>query len=373
MTNVGLMHLDANLTEGIITSKINLNDFDLGSVFNDTIFGAINLETQISGKINDNSIKSITSKSELSSAFYNGYTYRNGNASLEWSDDKLVFEANLADTSLSASINGNIYEKDSVNHFNVFLDLEKSNLHHLNLVDEDFSVSGNINIDMDIKSRDDFKGMITAKDIHLEKSDDSFHIEALSFESDINENYTNFNFQSEIVDATLTGNTKLNEIKDAIIDHLDLYISLPDSIVSEKDFEFELNLDLKNPDLFTEFLIKDLDEIKLDKCFMKYNDKADILKADIIIPNLIYNEMEFYGLSFFIDSKLDEATARLALNSLSYDSASIHNLELHSFFEPEKAELSFTIHDLMDSLKYQLITQLYYKDSIYKMIVAHLS
>ena len=370
VTDIGQMHMDANLTEGIITSTINLNDFDLGSALNDTIYGAINLQTQINGVINDNSIKSITSKSELSSAFYNGYTYKNGNVSLDWSDDKLVFEANLSDTSLSASINGNIYEKDSVNHFNVFLDLEKSNLHHLNLVDEDFSVSGKVNVDMDIKSQVDFKGVINAEDIQLGKLDNSFHIDALSFETDLNEDYTNFNFRSEIADAKLTGNTKLNEIKDAIIDHLDLYITLPDSIVSEKDFEFEFSMDLKNPDLFTEFLIKDLKEIKLDKCFMKYNDKADILEADIIIPNLIYNNMEFQGLSFFIDSKSDEATARLALNSLSYDSASIHNLQLHSFFESEQAELSFTIHDLMDSLKYQMITQLYYKDSIYKMILA---
>ena len=370
MTEIGEMHMEANLSQGIFSSTLNLIDVNLGSILNDTTYGEVNLQTQINGELKDKTIKSFTSKTQMSSACFNGYTYSNGNVSIEWADNNFIFDANLADTSLSATINGNIYEKDSINHFTLFLDLENSNLQNLSLVDDFFTVSGNINIDMDIKSQDDFRGLITAANIQLEKSDNSFHIDALSFESDINENYTNFNFRSEIVDAALTGNTKLSEIKDAIIDHLDLYITLPDSIVSTKEFEFEFNMDLKNPALFTEFLIKDLEEIKLEKCFMKYNDKADILQADIIIPELNYNNLVFQGLSFIIDSEADKATTWLELNSLSYDSAIIHNLQLHAEFESEQAESSFTIYDFTDSLKYQLITQLYYKDSIYKMTIA---
>lgn len=369
VTDIGQVYFEGILFDDKLSTDLELANLNIGKLLNDSTYGEINLESRIEAKITDNALTNLASITKLTSVEFNDYVYRNSELSLDWKDGAIDFDAYLSDTSLLAELKGQYIEKDSVNHVNFLLSLEKSNLQQLKFTDDYFSVTGDLNVDMDIVSADVFKGLIEIENVDLTKSDNSFHIDALRFESDINERYTNFNFRSEILDAEMTGNTKIAELKDAFIDHLDLFIKLPDSIINQKDFNFEINLELKKPDLFTKFLIEDLGEIQLEKCHLKYDDAADILEAEVIVPRMIYKETIYDNLRLVIDSKSDLADVTLALNSITADYASINNLELHSVFTNQQSDFSFSIHDLSDSLKYQLSTRLNYEDSIYKMAI----
>lgn len=366
-TDLGNAIIIASLSDGNIASTIALEEIDIGSITKNSALGSMSSTSHVEAQLQEFSLNNLYSKTDLHSFHFNGYTYRNATLDLSWKDEGIVSEMQVNDSSLVAHVIGEYNSLDTGKHMVLSLDVEKSNLQTMNFTNDYFAVIGKANINMNVISSDIFNGMITAAQITLEKENSSFQIDTLSFKSDINENYTNFDLQSEIFEAKLTGNTKLSELKDAIIDQLDLYISLPDSIVNDKDFDFKFHLDLKNPDIFTAFLIEGLEDLKFEKCFMEYNDRRDYLVAEIAFPRIKYNSFIFEDLSLSIDSKGESAISKLNLASFIYDTLRINNIAFRSEFEYNKAKSFIRIHDLNEKLKYQLISTLSYQDSIYEI------
>lgn len=366
-SDFGQIILNANLINDQVISDFAFINLDVGAIVKDSIFGFINFRGNIEGALIDNDLHSLNLKSQLESLEFNEYAYQNARLNMDWVKDNISFVLDIQDTSLIGNLEGSIVNKDSLNHYDVSLELEKSELHRLNFMDEKFSVNGHISIDMDVTSKDDFKGLIKAENIGMEDDESSFKINTVYFDSDINENYTNFLLKSEILDASLTGNTKIMELKEALIDQIDLFIELPDSIVNDKNFIFDLDLNLKNPDIFTEFLVPGIDEIRLEECYARYDDEANELEANISIPGLSYKGFIFDDLHFNIDSYSDSAIATMSLKSLSYDSVFVNNIKAKSIFIPNHAETSFSIRDRTKRLKHQLSIELNYTDSIYEL------
>ncbi|MCG8307574.1 MAG: translocation/assembly module TamB [Cytophagales bacterium] len=366
-SDFGQIQLDANMAGDKFFSEVSLAHLDLGALLNDSIFGALNLDSKIEGTLAARDMEQVNVKSALKSLEFNGYTYQDGDIDVGWVDDEFTFSLNLRDSALTAGMNGSVWSGDSINHYKIALNLINSELHTLNFFDEFFKLNGNIMLDMDIKSKDDFSGWIKAENIGLQNEEDAFGIDSMHLDVDINAHYTNFLLNSEIMNASLTGNTKISELEEAIVDHIDLYIELPDSMVMNKNFEFEFDLDLKRPDIFTEFLVPGLDEVRLDRCFLRYDDESNELNADIRIPAMSYRGFLFNDLAFLIDSDADSARTSLTLNSISYDSAVINNISAETIFKPNQADIEVRVHDLYDRLKYQFMTRLGYNDRTYTL------
>ena len=369
-SNLGQIEVEGSFEENDFLSTVSLDELDLATLLKDSIFGTIKIKSQISGKYNETGVESVNINAELNSVQFNGYSYQNGVSQVKWSPNILEISTRLSDSSLTADLNGIIRFQDSASKYDISLAFENADLHDLNVTEEDFSTSGLYRLNMEVSNANNYRGWINAEDIELKNQQNSFRINSLLFNVDINDNYTNFILESEIANASLTGNTKMSELKDAIIDQIDLYVELPDSIVNNKNFEFEFNLDLKNPDIFTEFVVPGLDEIILERCYAKYNDSLNVLLADVRIPKIEYNGIIYDDLFFNMDSNTDSANSSLSLKSVRYDSIIINNLSINSTLTHGQAKNRFTIHDLNDSLKYQFLTYLNYADSIYTVSIA---
>jgi len=364
-TDQGSLLLSGQLERGQISCNLELQDYDLAAILGDSTFGKTNLATQIDGSVFNSSLQRIAADTQLESFDYNGYTYENAEFEVDWNDQLTKVNTIIQDSALIAEIQATIQTADNENHVVATLELEHLALHELNYADQAFNINGSLDIDFEIKSRENFKGSYNGGHITLTDKDNSYAIDTLIFQADINENYTNFIFSSEILEASLTGNTRLDELKDAFIDQLDLFIHLPDSIVSDKDFEFEFNLELKNPDIFTEFLIEDLDEIVLTQCRLTYNDAKDELFADVDIPTLDYKGLLYQNLQLKIDSKKELANAILKIDAISHQIGDINNIEVNSILTPGNALVSARQHDLNDSVKYAINSSVSFLDSIY--------
>ena len=368
-SDFGDLALDAHFENNVVYSDILVNSFEVGKVLQDSVYGHLNLRSNIEAEMAKNSLQRLSARTNVHSFHYNRYSYQNGTIQIDWSGEETKLLAVLEDSSITAKVDGSIVSLNSMKHVNFSLDVDTVNLHKLNFVDTFFAVSGQAVLDLDVISKDDFKGLITTRNINLHKQDNDFYIESIRFNSDINPDYTNFTFQSEFLDATLTGNTKLAEIKDAIVDHLDLYITLPDSIVNKKDFEFELNLDLKEPSIITDFIVEDLNDIEIDKFNIKYKDRQDFLAMDVQIPKIDYNNIIMDQLNFTIDSKGETAASKLELASLVYDTLYIRKITFDALFEMDQAHFNMSIRDPNDHIKYQLASKLIYSDSIYQLSI----
>jgi hypothetical protein len=350
---------------------LDLFELNLGTMLRDSTLGKISLTSNITGEVKDYRPEQFEFESLIHSLEWNNNKIENSTIMTTMENEIYSFHINLDDTALIASIDGKFYQKDSVDYFTSYLEIEEVELKALNLWEEYFMIAGGINITLDQHSEDELYGTIDGSEIRLHRTGMSYLIRELDFRSRVNPEGSDFYINSDIFDASLTGNTRLNELDSAFLDHIDLYLTLPDSITSNKDFTFDFELNMKRPDFFTDFLITDLKEFQLDKCQLHYNDRDDILTAEIIIPALNYQNIKFKDLSLIFDTKTDSAVADLQLSELLLNSIAISKLGIHSTFEKNKAQMNFYSKDLKDSLKYQMKYVIDYLDTIYNISIDH--
>jgi hypothetical protein len=378
----GIVEADLAIDYGSAKMKIELEDenfsavldlfeFNLGTMLGDTTLGKISLTSNMTGEVKDYRPQKFASESIIHSIEWNDNNIEHSTIEVILENEIYSFHINLDDTALIASIDGKFYQKDSVDYFTSNLEIEEVELNALNLWEEYFKVSGGINIALDQHSESELYGKIDGSEIRLYRSGMSYFIREFDFRSKVNSEGSDFYINSDIFDASLTGNTRLNELESAFLDHIDLYLTLPDSITSDKDFTFDFELKMKRPDFFTDFLIPDLKEFQLDKCQVHYNDREDILTAEIRVPVLKYQDIQFKDLALIFDTKTDSAIADLKLSELLFNSIAISKLGIHSTFEKNKAQMNFYSKDLKDSLKYQVRYAIDYLDTVYNISIDH--
>jgi len=364
-TDFGNISAEAKLVGNELSSTIVITDLDLSKILADSLFGKASFESNIEANISEKSLRSFHSATDIRSVDFNDLTFYDTNVLVEGIDSQYSMEANLADSALTANLKAKFAKKDSIEFYTLNLEISNADLQKLNLVEDYFGLSGNIGFNIEMKSQNELKGEIHLDNLDLDKTDNSFHINSIELKSVIDTNFSIFNFTSDILDADLSGNTRISELKDALIDHLDLYISLPDSMVSKKNFVFDFDLRLKQPQFFTDFLIDELEEFEFEKFSASHIDSTDLLLADISIPTLKYNNLLFKNLLFTIDSQPDSAIASLDIGSLSLDTAVIRHIGLESILKKQQAKTTFKINDINDKLKYQVIANAFYQDSAY--------
>ncbi len=368
-TTFGNAEMQLMLENDRFQGNLDLVELNLGSILADTTLGNISMTNEITGNLEDFKPQQLNLESDLQSIEWNNNKIEHTTISASLVNDIYNLQIQLNDTSLKADLEFEYYKQDSVDHVEANINIDEIELEGLQLLDEYFKGSGNIKFTAERYSEEEYYGNINVDNLLLDRSDKSYLIQNIAFKSKVNREGTDFYFNSDILDASLTGNTKLVELDSALLDHIDLYLTLPDSILSAKDFIFDFDLEMKRPDFFSDFLIPDLEEFEIGKCQMHYNDADDILTAELRIPTLKYQDIRLKDFSLLFDTKADSAIADIQLSELLLNSFSISKLGIHSTFEKEKAQMRFYSKDQGDSIKYQLKYIIDYLDSTYNISI----
>jgi translocation and assembly module TamB len=370
-TNFGHASMNMVLENDQLSGELDLIEFNVGHLLSDTTFGNLSMTNKINGQIKDFQPRQFNLESKIHSFEWNNNKVEHSSISASLLDEIYRLNVVLKDTSIQVGIEAQYFQKDSVSHIRATLDIDEIELEGLHLLDEYFKSSGNIEFNAEIHSEEEYYSSIALNEIRLERPGKSYLINEVDFNAKVNRDASDFYLNSDILDAALTGNTKLDELDSAFLDHIDLYLSLPDSIISPKDFTFDFNLEMKRPEFFTDFLVPDLEELEIKKCQMRYNDKDDILQAELLIPAVKYQDILLKDLTFIFDTKPDSALADLQVSELILNPFSISKIRIHSMFEKNKAQMSFISRDLKDSLKYQLKYFIDFQDSVYNISIDH--
>jgi hypothetical protein len=368
-SDYGLVNVDFKLKDHLFDGQLNVHQLDLGAVLSDTTLGELSLTSKIEGQMEEFNPTKFDWETDILKAEWNHLTFENARLEASLEDDVYNYRIEIADTSVSVSVTGDYFQKDSINHLTASFDISTLDLQGLNLMDEYFMTSAKVNVEMHAKSARELTGEIKCNDVRLYRPGDAYYIKSLELRADMSDASNDFFLRSDIVDASLTGNTGLQELNEALLDHVDLFIHLPDSIVSEKDFVFDFDLTMKKPDFFTRFLIDGLQEFQLDKCQAHYDDKRNILTAEIVIPKIHYQDIELKDLSLVFDTMADSAFVDFQLSELQLNPVSIAKIGVRSVFTKDQAGISFYARDKTDSLKYQLAYDINFQDSVYKISI----
>jgi hypothetical protein len=357
--------MDAQLLGNDLISSIQIRTFDIGQLLNDTIFGNLALTSEFKGNINNNKIEFFSTEIDIQSFDLYKYSYSNLQLIIEKNHNHFSLSSSINDPLLSLNAIGEAIFNDTSNHYNLDVKINNADLKGINLLSEDFNISGNLIINTDFISSNDISGIFLLSNINLSNTLGKYHIKELKIIPDFKKEYTNFKLTSDVLDASLTGNTKISDLKTTFYNHINNYISVPDSLLTEKDYQFDFYLSLYKPEFFTEFLLEKLNEIKIDTCHASYDGVNSVFDVDISIPKLIYDNWELDGLSLLLNSDEKSVSSKLDLDQLSKDSVSVENILVTAKFEDQRSNFQFNIKDNNKIVKYGLEVDVAYLDSSY--------
>ncbi|MFA6457658.1 MAG: AsmA family protein, partial [Bacteroidota bacterium] len=188
-----------NATSAQWTADVNIKEFDLGALLNDTAtFGAVSLKASLTGTglTKEDILAEINvsaDKIEL-----NGYSYRR--LSIEGTASAAMFKgkAEIQDSNIAFVFNGfiNTGKKDPAYKF--IFDLKGADLQRLHLMDDDIRVAGVIKSDLIGEGINDINGIVDIRNVVITKNGKRYLIDSLMYASVNNANETHISFASTI-------------------------------------------------------------------------------------------------------------------------------------------------------------------------------
>lgn len=292
------------------SGNLNLVDFDLKTWADNDQLGNITVTSKISEGVG---ITANTARAKID-ANVDSFTFRNYNYHDFKMDGQLtqnLFDGDfiIKDENIDLSFDGSVDFRDSIPVFDFQAKINTLNLDDLNLVKQDFGITG----EMDLNIRDinisNLEGNAKFRNLVFQKNGtEKYEVDTLSFYSIFGaKGQRIFSAKSEIFEGEITGDFDIQEVPDAFV----LFVEKNYPEISEK-----LNIKAKRDTLkSTEF---DFDVKIIDSKNFTYliDPKLDTIKNFLVKGN-------YDGINYKVNVELD-------VEELTYDNFEIGGIKLNT-------------------------------------------
>lgn len=246
-TNLGQLHTDINFKFGPehtppeYSGKISSSGFHLGKLLAQKNIGKVAFNTQIRGE--GFSLKDVNTgvDGEVDLLEFKGYPYHN--IKMDASLKKKLFQGQvaIADTNLALNFKGNIDFNKDTPRFKFQSDIQKSDLHALNLSKDTIAFSGKLDMDLKGNNLDDFIGEARLFDINLYKNRKRLALDTLVINSGRkSKNNKWLTLRGNGFSGNLNGNYRLSQLPNVAL--LFLHHYFPNKIKAPKNKDLHSHL-----------------------------------------------------------------------------------------------------------------------------------
>lgn len=278
------MKLTKDALQSIYSGNLNLTDFNLGALLNDTKqFGMVSLTSELNGKgFNQKTLKA-TTKTLIKNFTYNKYDYKN--ISLIGDFDRKFFNGKLEinDENIGLSLIGKADLNKKIPEFLFETNINQAHLKTLHLFDKDIILTTKIKGDFAVKDIDRNNGELNISNTILEYNHVDYTINQIKVKSsNAGTENRNLVLKSDFLNATINGQYNFlslhkcfnNMICKVIPNYLSPY---KNEEISRQNFSFDINL--VNTQKLNVLFFPDLDieHLELKGSLNNYKDKAEVL------------------------------------------------------------------------------------------------
>lgn len=360
-TDIGYGNLDMQLDltggaeKAVYSGFLNMNDFDLQQWTGSSEFGKSTFKVNIA-KSTGLTLRTINAQltGVVDSFYFRGYNYRN--VEMNGRFNKAVFQGfmNIEDPNIDFTFDGTVNLKDTT-EYDFKADLRRLDLGALNLVPEDWVLSGKINkIQLYARNLNDLRGTVILRDFRLIQDKQYVHrIDSLTFAA-LNrpngERY--FILLSDIVNGILEGRFELNRMGANL--HRIFYSNYPALVGQafgkppESDTLpltdlYKFNIQIKNTRALTRLIDPELDTIS--GAWVRGNVNAPQKSSELrfYVPKLAYNGLTIRETNFAWTNTPEKGTY-----DLSVPQALLANgqqlAQIHFFGEALNDQIGFTLN-----------------------------
>lgn len=207
-----------------ISGHIGVTNLELGHIINNSLLGAVSVDSDIKLHIPARDSKNLTlafSDTKISKLHFKGYDYSNiialGQYSLNGIDAKIICH----DPNLDFLFQGRIDQSENIDSYNFFLDIPYADLHAIKLDNSNktsiisLKTIGNISSSRDINTNiKDYLGYLKINDLKFTNENGDYELENMSLNSFNHDDYFKMGLKSPFIDMDFTGEiSPINFIK----------------------------------------------------------------------------------------------------------------------------------------------------------------
>lgn len=315
ITDIGSGDLDMKLglADGKDNAKysgnLNMKNFDLAAWTGNPDFGKTTFNVKIEDPSSGLSLRTINANlaGSVDTFFFRGYNYQN--VSLQGKFKDFVFHGDLGmdDENIKFEFNGDINLKDSIPVFDFKADLRRLDLGALNLLDEDWIISGKIDrIRLRLRNINDVTGSVSLRDFLILQDHERTHrIDSLRFSSYYRPDGTRiFRIRSDIAEGELAGAFNLTTVPKTLMQlfsrhHPDFAQRLgfppADSTVLTDDYTMRLSI--YNTQGLTHLFAPELDTLRDIYANARVEARRGYTQLLLSAPKIKYGNVELEDLS----------------------------------------------------------------------------
>lgn len=204
-----------NIDEASYNGEIELNEFNIGALFNDPLFGNISLKGDVNGsgfKLENINTRFIGEVSQLT---FKKYTYQNIIANGQYQNNKFDGDLEIDDANFKMKFNGLADLSSAIHKFDFKSDITYLNLKETNLfVRDSISVlKGNIEIDIEGNTLDDVTGKATFTNVLYTNLKEEYDFKKFIVSSSLKDSVKTIAIDSkDIVNGFVSGKFTFSEL-----------------------------------------------------------------------------------------------------------------------------------------------------------------
>jgi len=306
-TALGNGKLDADMklmpdqTLSTYTAKVDLDKFDIGKLFDESMLGSITASGNIDGT--GLSLESVQARivADINQFYFNRYNYQN--VKVNGDVAKKFFKGSLIanDPNLTLDFKGSVDYRKKKPVYDFYAKIPNANLFVLNFVRDSLDISTNLRINMEGIKPDDIDGRVIARQTRLTIPGKVYNLDSVSLYSVVNPDNRVINLYSSLVQANISGNFQVsrlgNLLKTAARHYIDsgFYQFNNESITGQYinfDIKF-VNLEPILSILRTNFSVADSGNLK-----GSIHSDGNKLELSGNLPEVSYKSLHFKELAF---------------------------------------------------------------------------
>lgn len=312
----GKVDLKLDLSKGkdnaAYSGFLQMKEFDLAAWTGNPDFGKTTFDIKIEEPSTGLSLKTIDAhlSGRVDTFFFRGYNYQNVNLDGKFKDFVFHGKLGIDDDNVKFNLNGDINLHDSIPVFDFSAKLSRLDLGALNLMEEDWIVSADIQrINLAARNVDDLVGDLVLHDFMIVQDREKTHkIDNLSFSSGKRPNGTRFfSIRSDLLDGELNGVFNIAKVPKTLAQiftrqhpALAERMGLPPSDSTVLTDDFTLWLQVKDTKGFTSLFAPDLDTLRNIYANARVEADKGYTQLLLRVPHIKYGgiEIEDMGLSW---------------------------------------------------------------------------
>lgn len=307
MFNTALGNVDSDLNMKIAenqddytySGKVNVQDFDLGKLLDQNMFGKFSAVANVSGKGFDFKTMLTEFNADVSHFVFNGYQYQNITLSSKLNKQLITADILVDDANLNLRFNGDVDFSDEITKYAFNSKIRNANLQPLGFDTADLTIDADIDIDFAFKDIDKNKGQINITNFSIARNEDLYTIKQAYLNSVNNSGKRTLQLKTDNIDAEIKGEFNFMELGHAadvaLHQLIPEYFKKPaDNIRQKQDFDFTLNIKTLYP--FNELYFPGI-EVRNAQFKGAFNENNQQWFANAYLGGLRYGKTSIRGIT----------------------------------------------------------------------------